>query len=428
MIFGRTAMIFVCSVTALRNTSLRAASRSTSFGAVSAFSSSPLTASRSSTTTNNNSQLQASLFEDLTRSFSSMTGGASNNNNKSKYYTVGITGASGLIGTAFQNELQNAGTVNGKPVRVVTFKRGKEAESVDQESLSDDAFTSTKSVTWNPSGGDEFDAVDSSVVKSLDALVHLSGENISTGEGILAPLGIRPWTDSKKKEIIDSRTTTTSALANAIAQSGNKQCDFLVASGVGVYGPDFVGPNAAPSATESADVSSTAGFLAEVSRLWEASTGAAQKAGNRVVQMRNGVALSTKGGALAKLYPIFFFGGGGIVGGGDQYFPFVSNRDMARAMVHVLETSSLKGPVNMCAPEPATNADFTDAMGTVLKRPTLLPLPGFAVSLLFGEMGEEVLLGGTRAAPKKLLDSGFQFLHPTVEDAVRSAVDEEKDI
>ena len=343
---------------------------------------------------------------------------------KSKYYTVGITGAGGLIGTAFQNELSAVGSVNGKPVRVVTFKRGDTAEAIDEDSLSDESFTGTKSVTWNPSGGDGA-VVDKAVLQSLDALVHLSGENISTGQGLLAPLGIRPWTDSKKQEILDSRTITTSALANAIAASGNKKCDFLVASGVGVYGPDFVGESAAPAATESADVSSTKGFLAEVSRVWEAESAPAQSAGNRVVQLRNGVVLSTKGGAMAKLYPIFFLGGGGIVGSGDQYFPYVSNRDMARAMVHVLETPSLKGPVNMCAPEPATNADFTSAMGSVLGRPTLLPFPGFAVSLLFGEMGEEVLLGGTRAAPKKLLDSGFQFQHPTVEDAVRSAVEEE---
>lgn len=418
MIFGRTAMIFLCSVATLRNTSLKAATGRSSLGFASAFSNSPVSA----TARSSNTQLKISFLEDLTRSFSGMASDSS-----SKYYTVGITGASGLIGSAFQNELDSIGSVNGKPVRVVTFQRGKEAESVDEESLSDEAFTGTKSVTWNPSGADG-EVVDESVLQSLDALVHLSGENISTGQGLLAPLGIRPWTDSKKQEILDSRTITTSALAKAIAASGNKKCDFLVASGVGVYGPDFIGESAAPAANESADVSSTGGFLAEVSRVWEAETKAAESAGNRVVKLRNGVVLSTKGGALAKLYPIFFLGGGGIVGSGEQYFPYVSNRDMARAMVHVLETKSLKGPVNMCAPEPATNADFTSAMGSVLGRPTLLPFPGFAVSLLFGEMGEEVLLGGTRAAPKKLLDSGFKFLHPTVEDAVRSAVKEESAI
>jgi len=419
MIFRRTAMLFLCSVAAFRNTSLKASSS----GAVSAFSAAPAVASRSNAA---GTRLRASFLEDLTRSFSGMTGSA---NNKSKYYTVGITGAGGLIGTAFRNELESVGTVNGKPVRLVAFKRGTEAETVGEESLSDEAFSSTRSVTWNPSGeSGGATVVDGTVLRSLDALVHLSGENISTGEGLLAPLGIRPWTDSKKREILDSRTVTTSALARAVAASGNKKCDFLVASGVGVYGPDFVGSDAAPAATESSDVSATTGFLADVSRAWEAESEAARAAGNRVVQLRNGVVLSTRGGALAKLYPIFFLGGGGVVGSGEQYFPFVSNRDMARAMVHVLETPSLKGPVNMCAPEPATNADFTSAMGSVLGRPTILPFPGFAVSLLFGEMGEEVLLGGTKAAPKKLLDSGFSFEHPTVEDAVRSAVEEETQI
>ena len=266
-----------------------------------------------------NAQLKASVSAGFTKSFSSKV--------ESKYYTVGITGASGLIGTAFQNQLRAQGKVNGKSVRVVTFKRGQAAEAVDADSLSDDRFTFAKSVTWNPKGSAE--CVDTSVIQSLDALVHLSGENISTGEGLLAPLGIRPWTESKKQEIIDSRTVTTSALASAIVRSGNKNCDFLVASGVGVYGSDFFGGDGAkPAADESTDVSSTKGFLADVSRVWEASSEDASKVGNRVVKLRNGVALSKKGGALAKLYPIFFLGGGGIVGStGQQYFPFVSNRD-----------------------------------------------------------------------------------------------------
>merc|ERR1712232_275816 len=115
---------------------------------------------------------------------------------------------------------------------------------------------------------------------------------------------------------------------------------------------------------------------------------------------------------------------GGVVGSGKQYFPFISARDMARAILHVLRTPSLDGPVNMCAPNGCTNVEFTAAMGKVLKRPTFIPFPGFAVSLLFGEMGEEVLLGGVRGGPKKLLESGFQFSHPTIEEAIQSAVEE----
>jgi NAD dependent epimerase/dehydratase family enzyme len=110
------------------------------------------------------------------------------------------------------------------------------------------------------------------------------------------------------------------------------------------------------------------------------------------------------------------------VGDGTQYFPFISSRDMSRAMIHILQTPSLDGVININAPIPATNYDFTIAMGNIMNRPVLIPFPKFAVSILFGEMGEEVLLGGTKATPKKLLDSGFKFLDPTVDDAVRSAV------
>lgn len=251
----------------------------------------------------------------------------------------------------------------------------------------------------------------------MDAIVHLSGENISTGQGVLAPLGIRPWTDSKKKEIVDSRVGTTNALVDAIKASGNKKCDFIVASGIGVYGPNYVeDDNDMSPADESTDVSSTPGFLADVSRVWEDAAKRLDSNGNRVCQLRNGVVLSTNGGALGKLYPIFFLGGGGIVGNGKQYFPYISLRDMSRAMIHVLDTPSLKGPINVNGPTPATNQDFTTAMGNVMNRPTILPFPAFAVSLLFGEMGEEILLGGTKANPTKLLKSGYKFLDPTIDE------------
>lgn len=362
--------------------------------------------------------LSASFFDDLSRTFSSMAGGGGESS--SKYFTVGVTGASGLIGTALQDELSKTNTIRGKPIRLVKLSRGTQAT----KSLDDDDESSVVSLTWNPKATTPSEVIDPSVLSKMDALIHLSGENISTGlSGPLAPLGIRPWTDAKKQEILDSRTITTSALAKAIASSNNK-VDFLVASGVGAYGPNFIGEGA-EAADESTDISNTEGFLAEVSRQWEGAAEAAKKGGNRVVNMRNGVVLSTKGGAMAKLYPIFLLGGGGIVGSGQQYFPYVSCRDMARAIVHLLENPKVNGPVNMCAPTGSTNAEFTAAMGKVLGRPTILPLPGFAVSLLFGEMGEEVLLGGTRATPKKLLDSGFQFKHPTVEEAVQSAVEED---
>ena len=121
---------------------------------------------------------------------------------------------------------------------------------------------------------------------------------------------------------------------------------------------------------------------------------------------------------------MLLLGGGGDVGSGQQYFTFISARDIARAIVHTLETPSLKGPINVCAPNSCTNAEFTKALGGALSRPTILPLPSFAVSLLFGEMGEEMLLGGVRTVPTKLLQSGFQFLHPNIDTAIKSAIEE----
>lgn len=335
----------------------------------------------------------------------------------SKYFTVGLTGSDGLIGTALRDEMTRIGTIDGKSIRCVSLRRGSRAE---EKSLEDAPFTS---LVWNPKGTNSEDVIYPSALEEMDAIIHLSGENISTGlAGPLAPLGIRPWTDAKKKEIIDSRVITTSALSKSIAESGKKM-SFLVAGGVGAYGSHFM--EGAEAADESADISKSKGFLAAVSRQWEFASKEAQESGARVVNMRNGVVLSTMGGAMAKLYPIFLLGGGGVVGSGKQYFPFISARDMARAVVHVLKTTSLEGPVNMCAPGGCTNAEFTAAMGKVLRRPTILPFPSFAVSLLFGEMGEEILLGGTRADPKKLLESGFEFSHPTIGQAVHSAVDED---
>jgi uncharacterized protein (TIGR01777 family) len=368
---------------------------------------------RSSPSLSNN--ISASNF---TKYFSAMAAGdESSSSSSSKYYTIGITGANGLIGTALRDELSKKGTwKDGKEIRTVLLTRGSQAESKELEDAS------STSLIWNPNGSSPTDVIDPTALEEMDVVIHLSGENISTGlSGPLAPLGIRPWTDAKKTEILDSRTVTTTALAKAIANT-KKKVDFVAASGVGAYGNHYM--EGTPAADESCDISNSEGFLSEVSRQWEGSTAEASKNGGRIAILRNGVVLSTQGGAMGKLYPIFFLGGGGIVGSGKQYFPYISARDMARAMIHVLETPSLEGPVNMCAPGAATNAEFTSAMGKVMRRPTLLPFPGFAVSLLFGEMGEEVLLGGTRAEPKKLLDSGFQFLHPTVEEAVQSAVDE----
>jgi len=337
--------------------------------------------------------------------------------NDSEYYTIGITGSGGLVGTALRDELKKRDTVNGKPVRVVRLSRGDKAEQKELESAPE------TTLVWNPNADVASDVIDPSALSDMDAIVHLSGENVATGMGPLGFLGIRPWTNEKKAEILNSRTIPTKALSKAVASIAKPQT-FVVASGVGVYGDKFIGESLA-AVDESADTQSTEGFLANVSREWEAATEPAKSGRNRVVNARFGVVLSKKGGAMAKLYPIFLLGGGGNVGSGDQYFSFISARDHARALVHTLETPSLSGPVNFSAPNPCTNAEFTKALGSAIRRPTILPLPSFAVSLLFGEMGEEMLLGGVRAKPSKLVQSGFEFRHPTIQEAVESALKED---
>lgn len=363
------------------------------------------------------SKLSATFFEDfpktVSRAFSSMANGSD-----SKYYTIGITGAGGLVGTALRDELGRRGNLNGKPVRVVRLSRGNVAE----QKVLDDMSETT--LVYNPKGSSADEVIDLSAAAEMDAIVHLAGESVATGLGpVNSILGLRPWTEKKKAEILSSRVIPTKALAKVVASSKSPKT-FLVASGVGAYGDNFIGEDSA-AVDETMDISKSGGFLAEVSRQWEAASDEAKIGKNRVVNMRFGVVMSKKGGALGKLYPIFFVGGGGNVGGGKQYFSFISARDHARAIVHALETPSLTGPVNFCAPQPCTNAGFTTALGKVMGRPTILPLPGFAVNLLFGEMGQEMLLGGVRALPAKLEKSGFKFSHPTIEEALQSAMDEE---
>ena len=395
--------------------------------------------------------LGMSFLDDMTsslqRSFSSLS-------SPSKYYTVGITGASGLLGTALIDELKAQETLYGKPVRIVKLTRSNNIDKDTTNTATTDldfGTSSTITIPWNPKATDPSSVLNLDMLSQMDAIVHLAGENVATGLGPLGFLGIRPWTADKKREILDSRVGPTQALAKAIAAASSSssktttKIDFIVASGVGVYGSDYFkstneddDDTVTAAADEQMDISKTTGFLADVSRQWEAAAAPPAGASSskiRVVNCRMGVVLSKNGGALGKLYPIFFLGGGGIVGSGNQYFSFISARDASRALVHILSSrsdsilgsSSSSGSssvINICAPVPCTNAEFTSAMGKVLNRPTILPLPGFIVSLAFGEMGEEMLLGGVKAVPTKLLKSGFKFQHETIEEALHSAVTE----
>lgn len=290
-----------------------------------------------------------------------------------------VTGSTGLIGSALVERLRQRGD---EAVRVVRARRSLgESEAL-----------------WNPETGSiERDALD-----GLDAAVHLAGESVAGGR----------WTKEKKGRIRDSRLRGTRLLSQTLSSLQDKPRVLVSASAIGIYGNrgDEIMREDSPPADD---------FLADVCKEWEAATIAAQRAGIRVVRIRIGVVLSTRGGALAQMLTPFRFGLGGVVGSGRQYMSWIALDDIVNAILFCIENDTLSGPVNGMAPNPATNRDFTKALGKVLRRPTLFPLPAFAVRALFGEMGNALLLASTRGHPTRLLEAGFRFDFPDLEPALR---------
>jgi uncharacterized protein (TIGR01777 family) len=234
-------------------------------------------------------------------------------------------------------------------------------------------------------------------------VVHLAGENIATGR----------WTAQKKARILESRVQGTRLLCEAIMQLVKPPKVFVSASAVGYYGDrgtQLLREESAPGK----------GFLAEVCRAWEAAAAPVAQRGLRLVYLRLGVVLSPAGGALAKMLVPFRLGAGGVVGTGKQYMPWVALDDVVGAIHHVLTTETLQGPVNVVAPELMTNETFTKTLGRVLGRPTVLPMPAFAVRLAFGEMADPLLLASARVEPARLMASGYTFRYPELESALRS--------
>ncbi|HET9697718.1 MAG TPA: TIGR01777 family oxidoreductase [Terriglobales bacterium] len=288
---------------------------------------------------------------------------------------VVITGASGLVGSALVSSLEGAGN---EVIRLVRRAPQNEHER-----------------HWEPSG-----EPNPALVEGVDAVVHLAAETISGW-----------WTEKKKKRILDSRVTGTEMIARSIAQAQQKPKVFISASGAGYYGhrKDEV-------LTEESSSGNT--FLAELARQWEAATKPASAAGVRVVLLRIGVVLSMNGGALPQMLPPFRMGLGGKVGSGKQYWPWITLEDIVRVIRFSLITEAVSGPVNVVAPQQTTNKEFTKALGRVLKRPTIFPLPGVAVTLMLGEMGQEALLVSERVEPAKLKNLGFVYRHPQIDEAL----------
>ena len=285
-----------------------------------------------------------------------------------------ISGASGLIGSALARSL-GAGAVE-----VTSLVRRNPRNGNDKE------------IQWNPNA-----AISPDLVSGFDAVIHLSGENI-TGR----------WTEQKKRRIRDSRVISTNFLSQALAKAEKKPYTFICASAIGYYGNR--GDEALTEESPSGE-----GFFPEVCREWEAATEPAAEAGIRVVNLRTGIVLSREGGALKPMLLPFKLGLGGRIGDGRQYWSWIHIADFVSAVHHILKSSS--GPVNMTTPNPVTNADFTRVLASVLKRPAFLPAPAFALRLVVGELADEGLLASARVVPKKLSESGFQFRFPELKSA-----------
>ena len=290
-----------------------------------------------------------------------------------------LSGSNGLIGSELLALLKNKGHSISRLVRAKTGSREEE-------------------VLWNPVAR----VIDAKKLEGFDAVIHLAGESI-----------VGRWTPEKKAQIRDSRVKGTRFLAESVSRSAHPPKHFLCASAIGIYG-DRGGE------TVSEESSPGTGFLAETGGEWEKACEPATQKGLRVVNLRTGVVLNPKGGALKQMLPPFRLGMGGVLGSGQQFMSWITLTDEVHAIHHALVTDSIRGPVNLVAPNPVTNREFTKSLGAALHRPTVLPVPAFAVRLLFGEMGQELLIASTRVEPRRLKSTGYRFQHPDLDGALRA--------
>ncbi|MEL6184356.1 MAG: TIGR01777 family oxidoreductase [Myxococcota bacterium] len=291
-----------------------------------------------------------------------------------------VSGATGLIGGALRSALIDRGDT------VVTLtRRPRQAPA--------------PAVGWDLSTGH----LEAGALEDVDAVIHLAGEGIAATR----------WNEAHKRRVLESRTLSTKLLADALAASARPPRVFISASAIGFYG--HRGDARLDEGSERGQ-----GFLSDVCVAWEAAAEPARAAGIRVVHPRIGIVMAPDGGALDKMLLPFKMGLGGRVGSGRQYMSWIGLSDVVGLVLHALDRE-VEGPLNVTAPEPVTNADFTHALGTALNRPTLVPLPAFAAKVALGsEMAEALLLSSTRAVPQKALDTGFTFQEPDLPTLLRS--------
>ncbi|HEY6764811.1 MAG TPA: TIGR01777 family oxidoreductase [Candidatus Sulfotelmatobacter sp.] len=295
-----------------------------------------------------------------------------------------VSGSSGLIGNALIPALKTSGA------HVVRLQRPRGANTAKP-------VNGDEQIEWDPEK-----PLSPEVVSGFDGVIHLAGESI-----------MGRWSETKKAKIRNSRVTSTRNLAKALAQAADKPQVFMCGSAIGYYGnrgDELLREESAPGI----------GFLPDVCRQWEAATKSAFDAGIRTVNLRTGIVLSAKGGALAAMLTPFKLGVGGRIGSGRQWMSWIDMQDMVGGILHILKTDLVQGPVNLVSPRPVTNAEFTKTLAGVLSRPAIFPVPPFAVKLAFGEMGEELLLGGQRVEPAKLITSGYPFRFRELKSALQS--------
>jgi uncharacterized protein (TIGR01777 family) len=296
---------------------------------------------------------------------------------------IAISGSSGMIGAALVGALSQAGH---SITRIVRDARADDPNG--------------RVVKWDPANG----RIDRAGLEDHDAVVHLAGENIAAGR----------WTDRRKATIRESRIRSTALLADTLASLSKPPRLLLTASAIGYYG------NREPHETVDETSAPGAGFLSDLCRDWERAAAPAQAAGIRVVHTRFGIVLSPRGGALAQMLPIFKLGIGGKVGSGRQIMSWISLAEIPSVVLHLIEKHNLSGPINCVTPNPVSNAEFTRTLGRALGRPTIAPLPAFAARIMFGEMADELLLGGVRVHPRRLSESGYTFRYPDLERALQN--------
>jgi uncharacterized protein (TIGR01777 family) len=301
-----------------------------------------------------------------------------------------VSGGSGMIGTALVRSWSE------EQIHLVRLVR-RRSESPGRGAPGETVF-------WDPVATPAIS--DPEPLNGVVAAVHLSGANVAAGR----------WTEKYKREIVSSRVASTTALARALSRLDPLPRVLVCASAIGIYGDR--GDEVLTEESRPGE-----GFLAETCVAWESAACAAEDAGIRVVHARFGVVLSPKGGALAKLLPLFRLGLGGNLGDGRAWMPWLTLRDAVGILRFAIDDESVRGPVNAVAPNPATNAEFTGALGAALHRPAVVPAPAFALRLAFGEMADQALLASARVVPARLVQAGYRFADPELAPALRRLVE-----